>query len=1620
MAKNIFGDELEFDPEGSGFDLETFKESGGVPDKTGHMGSLDPRTGMLLKGISHPTIQLTLDEEERLGNKIIRRGDRFFSVSKNEAQVNAFGDPIESAVAVLPEPTKEPIPPEQAFERAGKVWDAAVENEVPLGVAQEWFYDATITASDPDDFAEPVPDNRTGFSENFKREWTFEKGITKLPIAGGIIGLAQNAETIQAANRLIDSEFDYDAMNRRAREVHAVGMVFGGGPFFPKTLDSDRKRIAQAIKDFEFQSRGKTFGGKLAVSLSALPTWMLEFAATGGLAALGDDAARIAGQKLLGRYAATKFGKTAIKGAGLVTGAVVRTSTGLLPRVGEKATARQVLIDIGLAGEENWATSLAKAWGDVAIESLSEQTGGIITKNVMQGLVRLPFGGKFISSLQDDWIKLFGGTSDDFVSKLITKGGYSNILGEMSEERLSTLLREATGVSDRRGTFGERIWEAMKEDFDPENLGVEFLTVLAPTSVKRGMTIGVSLTPGVSVPTEAEQVDQAVGVGPIQFDTLADAQGYASKATEVAEREDKDVTVTVDSGDKTVTVTSVAEEKAVEEQAKQDEIVSEARTEIQDLLQQAESEKDVDKLEEIADQLDVQDKIIQEVEGRKALELEDKSIGQLRKIAKDAGIDVPKGTKPGRLKSLITGEFLQREAAKAGIGVERLSDGKYRVKVTEGNVTRSTDFGTVQEAFDFIKQTQATADQAQQDIQTEQSRINGLSYRDLQSEAKDAGIKANQKKSALVRLLKGRVSAEKPVPAPDQAVVDEPAPGVQPEGAAEAKAPKRIITKETYEAARDRIRSEGKLKTGLDPQDFIDLATVGAYHFETGARKFAEWSKKMITDFGEKVKPHLQEIFDKISKAEPVSKAEKPKKKPAKKKVKKPKFPKNQSVDKAEQAILGEDPIQQILSALKKAVAVAPKTEAEKKAELSRRVGAAAGALRSNVKQGMPTVEALFKSTGLLKGPLTEYEQVFQSIEDQLTPETKEAAYAKISSHPGLKYFEVLNTSNSFTKLIQGTALTPGDVTNIENVFGKMFSEVTDIRQQISDLYEIILTLWKAGLLTGIKTTGLNIISNAANAMAETAALVPTALVDNAISLYTGERTRAFTVRGYGAGVVEGILKGWKYLRTGYSERNIGEKLDYKETFFGTSKFARALQAYEEFIFHLLGAEDQPFYYGSKGRSVRSQAIAKAINEGLKGKERDQFVKDFIRHPTDEVVLMASEDAKASVFQNRTNVGDAARAVSKVKPFGFIIPFTRTPSSIAVQIVSDYTPIGAVKELLTQIKKGELDQAAISKAFGKSIVGTGALFVGGALVTAGLMTLDRPKDERERKLWELENRKANSIKVGGKWRSVQVLGPLGSTLIIGGHFQRELEKTGSPTKAMIQAMAGGAKSFSEQTFVRGLNQSLSAIADPERSAERWFTSMAGSIVPTLVADIARAADETERRTEGAAQRIRSRIPVLRESLPPRIDVFGQDLPRYGGNVLEVMIDPSRPFKIKSDVVVDELRRLADNDIKVTPTLLGDRAGFDVLTAEENTQLWRRSGELTYKILLAWINSEGYKNIPNDFTKGETIESLVKKTKAAAKAEIVGIKLKQGVSVLKLAESGLLSIDGLDALQFFTK
>ena len=75
---------IEFDPAGTGFDEATAEEAGMKRDEFGHLGSLDPRSGKLLKGTGHETFFKAFDAEQQLGSAFVEREGRIFSVPKGE------------------------------------------------------------------------------------------------------------------------------------------------------------------------------------------------------------------------------------------------------------------------------------------------------------------------------------------------------------------------------------------------------------------------------------------------------------------------------------------------------------------------------------------------------------------------------------------------------------------------------------------------------------------------------------------------------------------------------------------------------------------------------------------------------------------------------------------------------------------------------------------------------------------------------------------------------------------------------------------------------------------------------------------------------------------------------------------------------------------------------------------------------------------------------------------------------------------------------------------------------------------------------------------------------------------------------------------------------------------------------------------------------------------------------------------------------------------------------------------------------------------------------------------------------------------------------------------------
>jgi len=291
------------------------------------------------------------------------------------------------------------------------------------------------------------------------------------------------------------------------------------------------------------------------------------------------------------------------------------------------------------------------------------------------------------------------------------------------------------------------------------------------------------------------------------------------------------------------------------------------------------------------------------------------------------------------------------------------------------------------------------------------------------------------------------------------------------------------------------------------------------------------------------------------------------------------------------------------------------------------------------------------------------------------------------------------------------------------------------------------------------------------------------------------------------------------------------------------------------------------------------------------------------------------------------------------------------------------------------------------------------MYVGYELMKNDMITLGYPETTRERALWELEGRKENTIKIGGKWRNPIVLGPAGNLVLMGAYYRMGQQDSVSPSMGMYEGIKaaglGGLDAFKEQTFLTGINNFVKAFDDPMRFGPAYAASLGSSLVPTLVSDVGRSLDPLDRRSENVMERIQSRIPIAREGLEPRVDVLGKSV-ESAGNPIEIMLDPTRPAPDVSTKVTKELRRLTDAGFPITPTKLGGtKKGYAVLSQEENTELWKKVGSLVNSKLSALMSDPRYINA-SDEERAKIVEKFIDKARIDGRAAMV-IELTDGLS-----------------------
>lgn len=462
-----------------------------------------------------------------------------------------------------------------------------------------------------------------------------------------------------------------------------------------------------------------------------------------------------------------------------------------------------------------------------------------------------------------------------------------------------------------------------------------------------------------------------------------------------------------------------------------------------------------------------------------------------------------------------------------------------------------------------------------------------------------------------------------------------------------------------------------------------------------------------------------------------------------------------------------------------------------------------------------------------------------------------------------------------------------------------------------SPVLDQIAAVWKAGLLTGVKTSGINIAANAANQILKKSTDPVAAGLDSLVSLATGQRTKTTTLKGIGQGAGKGISEGWDFLISGYDPRKIGTKMEEKGVAFSDNIFGKVGKGYAESVFRFIGAQDRPFYYSAMYNSLYDQGLAVAKNQRIPRNKLNSFLKKFVESPPVEAAQVAARDAERATFQNNTALADWGRGFANSSIGQFIMPFLRTPSAVVTEIMN-YTPVGVANTLVKNARKGKFDQRQFVEGLSKGLTGTGILAIGWELGEAGAINTAYPKGEKERALWEAEGRQSNRLIIGNTQIDVQSLGPAGP-LLIAGATAAQAKKKGEA--ALVAGASGIGNTVLESPFLSGASDLIDLVKNPIEQGNKYIARQAGSVVPTLSSDIAQATDRDVQgriratKPENALEGVMNRVPGLRGQLDQKVDVFGNPL-STNKNTFQTLADPLRSQNLTTDnPVISEFRRL---------------------------------------------------------------------------------------------------------------
>jgi len=529
-------------------------------------------------------------------------------------------------------------------------------------------------------------------------------------------------------------------------------------------------------------------------------------------------------------------------------------------------------------------------------------------------------------------------------------------------------------------------------------------------------------------------------------------------------------------------------------------------------------------------------------------------------------------------------------------------------------------------------------------------------------------------------------------------------------------------------------------------------------------------------------------------------------------------------------------------------------------------------------------------------------------------------------------------------------------------------------------------TAYKSLLLSSPDTHAVNIISNLATSLMQ----VPTRAVAGGIGAakrligLNGETRLGESIYQLG-GMLEGAVNGargavdsWRTGEDAFGGENKAEV--YRTDYPGQKVWGVPLR--------LLQSEDQFFKYLNDGMARYSGAYRMAASE-VKGQGPlavNKRAREILADPPKELIEAGEDAALFHTFNNQA--GKITQAVNNLRhslPYGtgnLVVPFLKTPANL-ITYAAKHSPAAPIFKQVRQDLRagGHVQEEALARmGIGSLLMSFGAIGQMGGWLNGG-----GPSDEEKRKAWLAAGNRPYTIRVNDEWYDYSRIEPLATLVGISADIASGVEDQALGFASIMKAIG---RNFTSKTWLQGLSGVMQAMSDPDRYGDAWVNRTAATLAQpaTILSHVGRYMDPYQRETDRASfvDQLKYRLPGLRESLPQKLDVYGEPIMEA-----DRQIGRAGPFPLSTpsdDLVRKEASRLGWAPSKQQDSFTSGKQKH-VLTAEQVHERDQITGQLIHRDATALMRSKAWQAMDDD-QRRQALDKVVTKARNAVKVALI--------------------------------